>query len=611
MNFVEIWDVDSSNKDKYVGLFRIMPQTSDLNFSDSSITYTLEHVLGTLIDDIMIGWEEIGNIGVYTSNVLSYILNKQTVKRWVLGTCDYTHQYLYGWQDENLLSALYSVTNSFIEDDYRWEFDTKNFPWTISLKKVTTKAVTDIRYRKNINGIKYDIDPTNLTTRLYCYGYGDADNKLTIKSINNDIPYIDSPNIAKYGIIQKVWTDERYTIEESLLQAGKAMLSSLEEPTISYNIDIAFVKKAADLEAGDMVRVIHDGSDIYTRVVEVSKDNISGEPFVGTVVLANKNSDITQSVADIADRQRISTTYSQGAETLFADSLYDNADTSNPAELSFTVPENAIHVNEILFSARLTNFRAYSKATKGGGAQATSTNSGGNSSTTSDASGQSQTTSENGGTIRATSENGGSSSATSDSFVIGLENLSNSVTNDENRTNHNHGLERGQKIITDVRAVTDSDGKVSGINYSSVNWAPSGAHTHGSHGHTVNIGSHQHTINIDSHTHKVTVPSHSHNVQLPSHSHGFNIPDHTHDIEYGIYKGSSASSMTVYIDDKLVGTYNSSIDNINLIQYMTKNANGEVLRGRHKIKIVPNSLTRVECVIQIRLFTNAHGSGQY
>ena len=73
MNFADIWDVDSSGKDKYIGLFRIMPQASSLSASESSIVYTLEHVLTTLLDDTMLGWTEIGNLGVYTNTVINYI----------------------------------------------------------------------------------------------------------------------------------------------------------------------------------------------------------------------------------------------------------------------------------------------------------------------------------------------------------------------------------------------------------------------------------------------------------------------------------------------------------------------------------------------------------
>ena len=141
-NFVEIYD-----QDKYIGLFRILPVSTTKNQSTREVTYACEHVLATLLDDILFGWHEIGNRGVYTATVLRYILERQTVKRWQLGSCAFSHQYLYGWENENLLSALFSVPQPFT-DAYRWIFDTTSTPWILSLEQAPAKAEAEIRFRK-------------------------------------------------------------------------------------------------------------------------------------------------------------------------------------------------------------------------------------------------------------------------------------------------------------------------------------------------------------------------------------------------------------------------------------------------------------------------------
>jgi len=102
-NFVEFYDGD-----KYIGLFRIIPTTATKNASTREIVYECEHVLATLMDDILFGWHEIGNRGIYTSTVLRYILDRQTVPRWQLGRCEFSHQYLYGWENENLLLKIWT-----------------------------------------------------------------------------------------------------------------------------------------------------------------------------------------------------------------------------------------------------------------------------------------------------------------------------------------------------------------------------------------------------------------------------------------------------------------------------------------------------------------------
>ena len=599
-NLVEIWDIDRGGSDRYVGLFRIMPHNEETIGVDRNVQYTLEHVMATLLDDVMIGWHEVGNTGTYTAQVLSYVFDQQTQKRWILEKCDYTHEYLYGWQDENLLSAIYSVVTPFSENDFYWSFDTQVYPWRISLEKTKPIPKTDIRYKKNMTGIRRNVDPSNLTTRLYCYGFGDGDNKLTIRSVNNDIPYIESINTDKYGIISQIWTDERITVEETLKATGEAMLKKLENPLITYDIDVQTIHNAANLNIGDTVRVVHSTLDEYMIVQELSKDDVSGKPYSGKIILGDGTNDFGNSIADITERQKISETYSQGSESIFMDSFYDNADNANPMETTFTIPENAVHVNEIRFSAKLTNFRAYSKATLGGGALTQSSNSGGATTQTSSSGGGATQTTNAGGNITQTSDSGGGGAPTTTTHQGQIYPTTETQISFPGFDSHTH-------YNFEAPGFTEYGG---GLTSFSLGW-----HSHTinwpSHGHTVYLPNHVHNVTLPSHTHTVVIPTHTHQLSIPAHTHDITLPNHTHNIEYGIYKGPIASQMSIYLDNVLIGTYASSISNLNLISHMNKNANGDVMRGDHKIKIVPSSLTRIECAFQIRLFTNARGSGQY
>lgn len=633
-NFVEIWDVDGGNADRYVGLFRIMPRVENTLGIDAIIEYELEHVLSTLLDDVMLEWHEIGNVGTYTDQVIAYILRHQTQTRWELEQCDFKHQYLYGWQDENLLSALYSVVTPFEETDYYWDFDTTAQPWRLRLLKADPTPVTDVRYKKNLIGLTKTSDPTNLTTRLYCYGYGEGDNKLTIKNVNNGVPYLQSPNADKYGIITQVWTDERFTIEESLKATGEAMLKKLETPVVTYEMDIQTVSSAANLQIGDTVRVVEGLLDELMVVQELNKSDLSGAPKSGQIILGHGTVTVGDSLASIADRQRISEMYSQGAESIFMDSFYDNADASNPSEATFVIPENAVHVNEIRFSAKLTSFRAYSRATQGGGAAAVTSSEGGSNNVTSSNGGGSEQTSSAGGSSTPTSDYGGNSTATSnaggsysDSTGSGggyYESVSITNVRPNNSGNvHNHGMSSGTRLLTQIDQ-TKEDGVVTNVSAYGTTFVASGDHYHSisipshyhsiripTHSHTVNIPSHRHTVSIGTHRHTVTIPSHQHTVYIPNHTHTITLPNHVHNIQYGIYKGPTATGMSIYLDDRKVGDYTSSVKNINLIDYMSKNANGNVLRGEHVIRIVPNALTRIEAHFQIRMFTNSRGGDQY
>ncbi|NLE05480.1 MAG: hypothetical protein GX638_11865 [Crenarchaeota archaeon] len=657
-NYAEIWDIDSTNKDRYVGLFRIMPTDEEIIGTAATATYKLEHVFSTLLDDVMIGFHEIGNTGVTTAQVINYILQNQTTERWKLERCDYTNQYLYGWQDENLLSALFSVVKPFSETDYYWDFNTKVYPWRLSLKRTNATPVTDIRYKKNLNGLARTIDPSSLTTRLYCYGYGDGDNKLGIEQVNNGKPYLDSPNIAQYGVITQIWTDESQTIAQSLKNIGEAMLRQLEVPKITYHIDIQAIYAAANLNIGDTIRIVSDGLDELMTVRQFAKDDVTGAPNSGTIILGVGTVDIADSVAELAEKQRISETYSQGSESIFMDSFTDNADSTNPAEVTFRIPNNVVHVNEILFSCKLTSFRAYSKAIQGGGAVTKTTSDGGETNVTSSSGGLYTSSSSGGGSATITSTSGGnfiqttqdggggtissygggsgtatSVSAGSFNQTIGVYNVL--PTDDNIYRVHNHGIPKGTRLVTSLNVYKNSSGYVTDVtaNEAPYGYSPSGDHEHyininshshdvalpshthyvglPAHSHYISVSGHTHSVSIPEHKHTISVPNHTHNVYISDHSHEISLPNHTHNIEYGIYKGPSASSIQVYLDDTNIGSYSGTITDLNLISYMSKDANGHIMRGNHTIKIIPNALTRIECTFQIRLFTNALGSGQY
>lgn len=648
-NLIELWDEDAAGGNRYIGLFRIMPRTEDTIGGDANSAFKLEHVLSTLFDDVMLGYHEVGNTGVFTSEALNYILSKQNEKRWQLERCDYTHEFLYGWQNENLLSALFSIVQPFEDTDYYWDFDTTVFPWRISLLSALKKsegpnkariAVTDIRYRKNLNGVTRIVDPSNLTTRLYCYGFGDGDNVLGISDVNAGVPYLESPKdiLDKYGIITQIWTDPRFTVGESLKAVGESMLRRLEAPAVSYDLDIQTIYSAQNLGIGDTVRVVTLGLDEYMIVNEIVKDDVLGAPNAGKIKLGAMTIDISSSIAELADRQRISETYSQGAESIFTDSYADNADTENPAEISILIPENAVHVNEIQFSCKLTNFRAYSRATMGGGGQSDTTTAQPASTVTSSAGGGSSPTSRGGGSFNRSSTSGGGgytsarsqtiykASAVGGGQTIPVMSTDNIVPNLSPDGVHNHAIPPGAPLVTEVIPVKDKDGNVTGITTRAYGWVPSGAHSHSltlpehshpvtipPHAHDVYIDAHSHYVSVEEHTHQVDIPNHQHEVHIDGHNHQFTIPNHVHDIQYGIYKGKAATGMIVYLDDTKVGEWKdvSGITGLNLIDYMSKNANGKIMRGPHTIRVIPNALTRVECMFQVRLFTNMHGGSQH
>ena len=114
-------------------LYRIMPVDAEIT-ETGLLTYQCEHVLATLIDNVLFGYHVVGNRGTYTADCIRYVLNRQCVQNWVLYECDFARQFEYGWTQETLLSALFSIATPL--SDYMWVTDTSVYPWRLSLKSI-------------------------------------------------------------------------------------------------------------------------------------------------------------------------------------------------------------------------------------------------------------------------------------------------------------------------------------------------------------------------------------------------------------------------------------------------------------------------------------------
>lgn len=91
----------------------------------------------------------------------------------------------------------------------------------------------------NLKSVGYVGDSTNFATRLYAYGKKDEQTgePLTFADINGGKEYVED-----FTYIDKVisigWSDERYTVKESLLEAAKEKLKEVSFPMRSYSCDV-------------------------------------------------------------------------------------------------------------------------------------------------------------------------------------------------------------------------------------------------------------------------------------------------------------------------------------------------------------------------------------
>lgn len=581
LNFVEIFDGDER-----IDLFRIIGE--DLERSDGATRYyNCEHVLATLLSDVLFKYHQYGGSGVKTADVLNYILARQTRQNWKLGACDFTRYFEYNWENSTLLAALFAVPECF-DKEYLWSWDTTVYPWTLSLVIPADTLKSEVRYAKNMTTIKKTTDATSLANRVYALGYGEGVNQLTIESVNDGVPYVeDALSIERYGLCSTILVDSRYEIAENLKAYAEQILDGLKEPYVSYEIGAIDLHRLtgdsfSKFRPGEIVRVVdtEDGINLRTRIVRVEKADAEGDPGNVTVTIANKSQDIAGSISDLQSRALISETYAQGATNQQIYNFSDNADTTHPAKLRLYISDSVVRINKMLLNIEFEAFRAYEKAVGGGGGQTTS---GGGGQTTS--SGGGSTTSSGGG--QTTSSGGGQTSggtSLSSSNVLPSETTGQAV--------HNHGLTPGAHL-----AICDTNLNIVGYD----DWVPSGAHTHPAHTHKLS----SHTHEISDHTHRVS--AHTHTIKDHTHT----VQDHTHALEFGIYEGQRASKATIKVDGNVVPTPERYSD-IDIVAYLETDNSGKIRRNAwHTIEILPDNMSRVVGAVFAQTFCNSRGGGDY
>ena len=540
-------------------LYRIVGSTKT-EADTAVVSYSCEHVIATLIDDVIFGAVTYGGTGRTTRQVLQYLLEKQTIKRWVLGECDFSFQYEYGWENENLLNAVFSVPNLFV-DPYIFRFDTSVFPWRLSLQKMDINQHPQfyIRAGKNLLSSQHGEEGTEICTRLYCLGYGEGVNQLTIKSVNQGVPYLQAPeeDIQKYGIISRIFVDRSFEDAKSLMERGRALLEQYRKPLTSVTVSAADLYQATKTETdkaqvGKITQLTQDGTKTYITQITRNYDS----PGNMSLTLANKPQDVAESLAQLADRQRIESTYAQGSTQLYGQSVQANATPEVGAVLNFYIPSEMRIVNSVKAKITLDRFRSYSKSTAGGG-----------------------------GSTRASSTVGESSIQT---------------------TSRQQATESKSTAERELTAVTTDPLWPEAEAYTELETVQAKGHVHRIYRPYLN---HAHKVLISAHTHSFTAPAHTHtvNVTVPSHSHEIQIPSHTHGITQGIFQFGSPKTATISVNGKTRGSMGEEKE-LDITNFLTDERDGKIPRGRWmKLEIIPDDLAYVTIDILVQGFIQSRG----
>lgn len=438
------------------------------NDSDTgTCVYDCEHVITTLCDNLLFGSYSYGGGSIKTAAVITWLLQKQNVQNWVLESCDFERKFEYGWEQENILNALYAIPKEF-STPYRWEFDTTVYPWKISLKAIDSSQHPEfyLRAKRNILSCGKSADFADICTRIYPLGYGEGVNQLNIKDVNDGIPYLQSPAgiVDQYGIVEKVLVDRRFENPESLKAYAQTMLDNLQTPAFSRSFDVTdlyplTLQNLDNAEVGKICKLTEDDTIAYITKTVHQWD----EPGSLQIELSTKATDVVSRVADLAERVRIESVYAQGATQLYQHSKDANATPEKGMTISLYFPSEMRQINKVLLKLSLKPFRSYSSATESAGAtESTSSEGGGSTYTSTDGGGSTQTSSSGGGvssssvsqsTVSASITSGPSSSETTASGGAGSD-IVTSKTALEGNTGYveqetdKASLTAGSKILT-------------------------------------------------------------------------------------------------------------------------------------------------------------------
>lgn len=624
LQYVELTD----NENEYIGLYRIMPSAIQKDKSNYSIKYTAMHVLGTLLDSVLFGYHELVNRT--TTDVINYVLGKQKTKHWVLKKCEFTRYFSYAWENENgLADALFSIPQAF-DEDYMWRWNTQVYPFELSLVKPPIEPICRIQEGYNMEGFEIESDPNNLVNRVYPLGAGEGVNQINIKSVNNNVPYVeDKESIKNYGLVEYVWTDLRFNQPQALKDNAINMLKKWSVPKVSWTVSAADLIKLTDspldidkLRQGTVVMInTNEYGSFNLRIKKESKSDVFGAPQSIDLELGNLKDDINTTMSDLGRKQQINETYSQGATNILNYSYQDNCESAYPAEIEFYLDDDVFHVNTVELTFKTKRYRGYTKAVKGGGSKTITSEAGGQSTQTSSAGGASVRSTTNGGASTQTSTSGGGSTETSSAG--GGSTQSSSSGGDHRHTAMKYIGDVGKDDTVGSARMYQPQGsnfrvilKSASMPGDIVTASSSGNHSHNvnipAHTHNTNIPAHRHNVSIPNHSHQVSIPSHTHAVKIPSHKHNVVLPEHTHPLEWGIFQASSsASRVDILVDGTTLPNHETSQSRLNIVNYLKKTSSGKIQRGNHTIQIKPNGLARIEAQVTCRVFIQSQLGGQF
>lgn len=236
---------------------------------DTQLVVTCEGLLAVLNDSIFRPVTYSGTLhGLVTELLNSHNSQVGSDKQISVGNLTIDDSNIYRAYEvyQTTISRFQDLQNSFGGFiNIRKESDGLYFDWT----EYETGSSQRIDFKENLLDVNVTEDANDKITRLIPLGAVQTDgSKLTIKSVNNGLDYVeaDFDKVAKYGIVTAVHEWEDVTEPANLLTKGTAYLNALLEDKVTIKVtavDLADAGYSVDsFKVGNLLKVVSSAHEI-------------------------------------------------------------------------------------------------------------------------------------------------------------------------------------------------------------------------------------------------------------------------------------------------------------------------------------------------------------
>jgi len=304
--FLKIWNETTQAYEHSV--FELCDPDIEDSSGSLKITATYQGILTRLSGEDIDAYDT-GSAGTSFETVITELLAFQlNTPAITLGTIEPVQTVALSVESTNIYAALNAVRDAFggwfeVDPDLKlnWYADNTNDP------------EREIRRSKNLKSLTYTPSYTSVVNRVYAYGKGESDARITLLDAGEAHEYIeDTASQAIYGIKAKRYVDKSITHPITLLAYANRILAEYKTPPYQYSVDVVNLAEVNEydytlesLGLDTRVRVIDDllSVDVNTSIVSMSVDLLN--PSEITIELSTVKTDLSDLFKDVLTVQNI------------------------------------------------------------------------------------------------------------------------------------------------------------------------------------------------------------------------------------------------------------------------------------------------------------------